>query len=144
MSLLKQALELLGSKADDKADDWFDKLTNQLGELIEDISNDDLKNGGKEALKVLKDNEDKFKALGKKSLILFVANVAADNTDEATKEYYRSKASVKEIIDSILDDAIDIEKIRKQREELKKEALELCKLLLTGAKFLLPLLLTFI
>jgi hypothetical protein len=131
MSLLEKALEALGDQVDDKADDWFEKLTDQLDELVADASDDELREGGEKALEVLKDT-------------LFIAHVAAGNNTKASNEYYRSKASAREIIDSILDDALDVNKVRKQKEELQKEALELAKLLLKGAKFLLPFLLTLI
>lgn len=144
MSLLEKALEALGDQVDDKADDWFEKLTDQLDELVADASNDELREGGEKALEVLKDNQDKFVGLGKKSLTLFIAHVAAGNNTKASNEYYRNKASAREIIDSILDDALDVDKVRKQKEELLKEALELAKLLVKGAKFLLPFLLTVI
>lgn len=143
-SLFEKALDLLGKQVDSHADDWFDDLVDKLGEMVEESSNDELKQGGKAALQVLEDNQDKFVGLGRKSLLLFVAHVAAGKTDAATKEYLRAKASAREIIDSILGDAIEIERARKKIEELKKEAVEVGKLLLTGAKFLLPLLLTLI
>ena len=144
MSLLEKALDALGDQIDNKADDWFEKLVDKLDDLISSTENDELREGGKDALQVVKDNQDKFVGLGKKSFILFVAYVAANKTDDAAREYYRNTASARDIIDSILIDAIDLEKVYLQREEFKKEALELAKLLLKGAKFLLPFLLTLI
>jgi hypothetical protein len=143
-SLLEKALDALGDQVDDKADDWFEKLIDGLDGLIDETENDELREGGKEALQVVKDNQDKFIGLGKRSFTLFVANVAAGRDDEAAKEYYRSSASPREIIDAILDDADDLEDVYRRMKELKKEALELAKLLLKGAKFLLPFLLTLI
>lgn len=142
MSLLEKALDALGDQVDDKADDWFDKLVNKLDELIDNTENDELREGGKDALKIVKDNQDKFIGLGRKSFTLFVAHVAADRADDAAREYYRNTASPREIIESILDDAVDLEEVYRRKEELKKEALELAKLLLKGAKFLLPFLMT--
>ena len=141
MSLLEKALSALGDQADDKADGWFDDLVDGLDNLVAKSSNDDLKEGGEAALSLLRDNQDKFAGLGKKSLTLFISHVAAGNNVNAAKEYYRNKASATEIINSILDDAIDVEKVRRQKEDLLKEALELAKMLANGAKFLLPLLL---
>ena len=141
MSLLAKALAALGDQAFDDTDGWFEKLLDKLGALVASSSNDDLREGGEKALEVLKNNQDKFIGLGCKSLTMFIANVAAGDDSEAAKEYYRSKASPQEIIDSILADALDIEKLRRQKEELIKEAIELAKLLAAGAKFLLPLLL---
>jgi len=140
MSLLEQALELLGDQVDDKADGWFEKLVDELDDLVDDAKDDDLKDGGKKALTVLKDNQDKFVGLGRKSFTLFLAHVAAEKDDEAAKEYYRSKASAREIINSILDDAFDVDRVRKQKEKILAEALEVVKLIAKGAKFLLPLL----
>ena len=142
MSLLEAALDALGDQVEDNADDWFERLTDSLDNLINDTNSDELRIGGNAALQIVKDNQDKFVALGKKSFILFVAHVAADRHDDAAKEYYRNTASARDIINSILNDAVDLEILYREREELKKDALELAKLLLKGAKFLLPFLLT--
>jgi hypothetical protein len=141
MSLLEQALNALGDHADDKASDWFDKLVAELDEQIDKAEDETLKEGGKAAVDVLKAHQGQIMGLGRKSLTLFVGHVAAGKTDEATKEYYRSKASAQEIIDSILDDAHEVNEARKEAEALKQEALDLVKSLAQGAKFLLPLLL---
>lgn len=138
MSLLEKALRALGDQLDDKADGWFEKLTDELDDLVASASDYELREGGEKALAVLKDNRGKFIGLGKKSLTLFISYVAVGNGAEAANEYYRNKASAREIIDSILEDALDVEKVRRQKEALKKEALELVKLLAKGAKFLLP------
>lgn len=142
MSLLDNALKALNNQVDDKADDWFDKLVGKLDELIKDTSDAELKQGGKAAIEVLRKNQDKFVGLGRKSFTYFMAHAAAGKVGEATKEYYRQKASAREIIDSILDDALDLNRARKEAEALKKEAAELVKVIAQGARFLLPLLLT--
>jgi len=142
MSLFEKALDLLGDQVDDRADGWFEDLVEKLDELVDGAEDEELKKGGKDALQVLKDNQDKFVGLGKKSLTLFIAHTAAERTSEATREWLRAKATPREIIDSILDDALDVERARKRVEELKEEAKEVGKLLLKGAKFLLPFLLS--
>lgn len=144
MSLLEKALDAISDQVDDKADDWLDKLIEKLDELIDGTDNAELRTGGKQALQIVKDNQGKLVGLGKKSFIMFMAHTAAGMSDEAAKEYYRSTASPREIIDAILNDAVDLEKLYREREELKKEALELAKTLLKGARFLLPFLLTLV
>ena len=144
MSLLAKALDAIGDQVDDKAEDWFDKLMGKLDELVDGADNDELRTGGKQALQVVKDNQDKLVGLGKRSFIMFVAHAAAGQSDEAAKEYYRNTASPRDIIEAILEDAVDLEQLYREREELKKEALELAKTLLKGARFLLPFLLTLV
>ena len=141
MSLLETALDALGDAADSQAEGWFETLVDSLDVLVDGTSNEELKSGGKEALQVLRDNDAKFIGLGKKSLIMFIAHVAVGDTDKATKEWLRNKATASEIIDSILNDALEVEKVRKENEALIAEAIEVAKLLLKGARFLLPLIL---
>lgn len=143
-SLLEKALDALGVEAEDKSEEWLDRLTEKLSELIEETEDPELREEGRKAWQVVMLNRDKIVGLGKRSFILFVSHVAANRTNEAAKEYYRSKASAREIIDSILNDAIDLNKIRRDVEALKKEALDLATQILKGAKYLLPLLLALI
>lgn len=124
------------------SDQWFDKLIGRLDTVISETDDDELREGGKQALSFIKSNKSRFINLGQKSFTLFIAYVAAGNKVEATKEYLRGQASAEEIINSILDDAIDLEIIRQKNEELKAEALELVKLLIKGARYLLPFIVT--
>ena len=142
MSLLEQALASLEeNQTAGLAEEWLDHLIKKLDDLIKKTDDEDLRKGGAKALDVIIANKSKFIALGKKSFILFIAYVASNRNNDAAKEYYRTKASPQEIIDSILDDAIDLNEIRIKRDELIEEALGLAKMLATGARYLLPLLL---
>ena len=141
MGLLESALDALGDQIDDNADDWFDKLVDQLDDLIDSTSDETLKLGGEAALKVLKDNPDKFVKLGKKGFVVFTAHVASGKTDEAHLEWLKHHATAQDIIDDILKDAAEMAQDKLAKEELKKQAWEVVKLFAKGAKFLLPLIL---
>lgn len=143
-SLLEKAFDALGAEADDKSEEWLNKLSEQLIELIEQTEDPELREEGRKAWQVVMLNKDKIIGLGKRSFILFVSHIAANRQNEAAKEYYRSKASAREIIDSILDDAFDLDKIRRDVEAVKQEALDVVTQILKGAKYLLPLLLALV
>ena len=139
-SLLNEALDLLGDKLETKSDEWLDKLIEKLDELIRSTEDEELRDGGLKALDILKDHKDKLSFLGKRAFLLFITHAAARRDDEAAKEYYRAKASAREIIDSILDDAFDIERVRREKEDIFNEAFGLVKTIASGARFLLPFL----
>jgi hypothetical protein len=142
MSLFKKALDSLQDQFDDNADDWFDSLTDKLGDLVADTQDETLKEGGTVALDVLKNNKTRLVGLGGKGLTLFISHAAAGNEDAATLEYIRSEASVDELIDGILDDAVKVAQDKANRDKMKEDALDILKQIGTaGARFLLPLLL---
>lgn len=140
MPLLVDALNVLGDEVEDNSDAWLDKLLGELTDLIRATEDQELREGGLAALEVIIVNKDKFVALGKRSFIMFIAFVAAGRKNDAANEYYRSTASAREIIDSILDDAVDLEKLYRDKEAVKEQALELALILLKGSRLLLPFL----
>lgn len=142
MTLLEKALEAISDQVDDKVDDWVDKLVGELEELVDSVDDAELRAGSKEALEVLKTHQDQIADLGRKSLILFIGHVAAGNFHKATKEYYRTKADPDEIINGIIGDALEMERVRKEAEQLKKDALDLARSFGKSAIKLLPLLLS--
>jgi len=141
MSLLKKALEQLG---DGKVDGWFDSLITELDALVAGAQDKELREGGAKALNVLKENKDQFVSLGKKSFIMFLTYAAAERNDDAAKEFYRNSASANDIINGILDDAFDIDRARREKEEIIADAIEIAKLIAKGAKFLIPFILMII
>jgi hypothetical protein len=142
MSLLKKALETLQGQFDDNGDDWFDSLIDKLDDLIVNTQDETLKEGGVVALGVLKKNKTRLVGLGSSGLTLFVSHAAAGNEEAATLEYIRKEASVDELIDGVLGDAVKVAQDKVDRDMMKATALEILKEIgAAGARFLLPLLL---
>lgn len=143
MSLFEEALKKVNAKQlmDDTADGWFDRLTEELDQMVLSSDNDVVKTEGSKAVEILKNHKSKLLSMGKKSLTLFVSHVATGNLNSASDEYYRTKASADEIISGILSDAKELHKTHEEIKAMKAEALEIAKSLLSTAKTLLPLML---
>ena len=143
MGLLDNLLNSANDKLQQKANsgEWFDDLTSKADGLLNNTADGELKNGGKIALDALKAHRQDVIDLGKNSLTLFVAHMASGQDEKAVLEYIK-KASADDLIKGMLNDAKAVVDDKKAREKAKAEALALIKdITLTGARYLLPLIL---
>ncbi len=138
------ALDSLGDQGDDHSPEWLDSLLEKMLDLSNALPDESIKKQNEEILQLVATHKQKFVKLGKKSFIMFINYLASGDEDKALKEFFPKEASAQDIIDGIVDDAINIEEKRLEEEQFKREVIEVIKVLAQGAKILLPLLLSVI
>lgn len=130
---------------DSKNPNWVAMVVQAIQIKTAEIEQPELKQAAIEATLTLAAHKDDITSLGLYGLSLFIQKLANGDLEEAYISYIETQASFQQLIDGELADAKAIieNKIKRDQMRAKAESIAL-DLAITGAKILLPLLLTLI